>query len=225
MLWQGGRAGAQIRDGVGQPGAGHVPGGGGDGGACDEHVQSQGVGVMCMLPILLPHVFPPSLPPHPSPSTPPPDLPPPPQTTKPQTGAKDPAMRQMRTLLRRYPDFVDVRAALAAALWASGETRGAACARVCGSVIHAVSRSVHSASYLTRPTQSTTQGSSSTPPTPPTHPHPPTPTHQGKEGEAETTWERVEDPRYRDVAWLAAQRRWPPSLVGAMDALLKLKSV
>jgi len=75
-------------------------------------------------------------------------------------------MRQMRALLRRYPDFADVRAALAAALWASG-----------------------------------------------------------REGEAETTWERVDDPRYRDVAWLAGQRRWPPSLVTALDALLKLQSV
>jgi hypothetical protein len=75
-------------------------------------------------------------------------------------------MRQMRTLLRRYPDFVDVRAALAAALWAVG-----------------------------------------------------------KEGDAETTWARVEDPRYRDVAWLAGQRRWPPALVEAMGALLALKSV
>ncbi|KAI8464688.1 MAG: hypothetical protein J3K34DRAFT_526006 [Monoraphidium minutum] len=47
----------------------------------------------------------------------------------------------------------------------------------------------------------------------------------GKEGEAETMWARVDDPRYRDVEWLSRQRRWPPSLVGAMDALLRLKSV
>ena len=33
--------------------------------------------------------------------------------------------RAMRGLLRKYPDFVDVRAALAAALWADG-SRGAA---------------------------------------------------------------------------------------------------
>lgn len=54
-----------------------------------------------------------------------------------QVGQRDPAMRQMRTLLRRYPDFNDMRAALAAALWAAG-----------------------------------------------------------KEGEAETTWARVDDPRW-----------------------------
>lgn len=38
-----------------------------------------------------------------------------------QVGQRDPAMRQMRALLRRYPDFSDVRAALAAALWATGK--------------------------------------------------------------------------------------------------------
>lgn len=47
----------------------------------------------------------------------------------------------------------------------------------------------------------------------------------GREGEAETTWERVEDSRYRDVSWLSKQRRWPPSLVEAMNSLLTLKSV
>lgn len=31
-----------------------------------------------------------------------------------------PACREMRTLLRRYPDFPDMRAALAAAQWAAG---------------------------------------------------------------------------------------------------------
>ena len=45
----------------------------------------------------------------------------PPTTTNWQVGERDPAMRQMRTLLRRYPDFADVRAALAAALWAAGK--------------------------------------------------------------------------------------------------------
>lgn len=58
-------------------------------------------------------------------------------------------MRQMRTLLRRYPDFADVRAALAAALWAAG-----------------------------------------------------------KEGEAETTWERVEDARWARVHWRARVCLW-----------------
>jgi hypothetical protein len=34
------------------------------------------------------------------------------------------ACREMRTLLRRYPDFPDMRAALAAALWGVGKVRG-----------------------------------------------------------------------------------------------------
>lgn len=72
----------------------------------------------------------------------------------------------MRTLLRRYPDFPDMRAALAAALWASG-----------------------------------------------------------KEAEAEGQWSRVEDGRYKDVTWLKQNRRWPPALVGALQAFLQLKSV
>lgn len=83
-----------------------------------------------------------------------------------QLGRRTEAERQMRALLRRYPDFVDVRAALAAALWADG-----------------------------------------------------------LEAEAETAWLRVEDPRYRDKAWLSGQRRWPPALVDAMGALLRLESV
>ena len=70
-----------------------------------------------------------------------------------------------RTLLRRYPDFPDVRAALAAALWAMGNG-----------------------------------------------------------GEAESQWLRVEDPRYRDRAWLAATRRWPPRLVANLEAFLDVQS-
>ncbi|GBF89044.1 hypothetical protein Rsub_01761 [Raphidocelis subcapitata] len=82
------------------------------------------------------------------------------------TGEREPAIRRMRSLLRRYSDFDDVRAALAAALWADG-----------------------------------------------------------REGDAETMWARVEDSRYRDVVWLKERRRWPPGLVEAMTALLELRSV
>ncbi|KAF8066180.1 ULP1A [Scenedesmus sp. PABB004] len=83
-----------------------------------------------------------------------------------QLGRRDEATRQMRSLLRRYPDFVDMRAALAGSLWAAG-----------------------------------------------------------LEGAAESEWERVDDPRYRDVAWLARERRWPPALVDSLQALLTLKSI
>lgn len=87
-----------------------------------------------------------------------------------QLGEKDPkntdeALREMRNLLRRYPDFPDVRAALAAALWEKGEG-----------------------------------------------------------GEAESNWLRVEDPRYRDRAWLASTRRWPPRLVASLVAFLDVQS-
>ncbi|KAF6263949.1 hypothetical protein COO60DRAFT_1488071 [Scenedesmus sp. NREL 46B-D3] len=83
-----------------------------------------------------------------------------------QLGRTEQAIREMRTLLRRYPDFPDMRAALAAAQWAAG-----------------------------------------------------------REGDAETNWERVEDPRYRDVNWLRKERRWPPALSDSLQALLQLKSV
>eukprot|EP00882_Tetradesmus_deserticola_P019387 GHRQ01020867.1.p3 GENE.GHRQ01020867.1~~GHRQ01020867.1.p3 ORF type:complete len:119 (+),score=60.06 GHRQ01020867.1:438-794(+) len=83
-----------------------------------------------------------------------------------QLGRTEQAIREMRSLLRRYPDFPDMRAALAAAQWAAG-----------------------------------------------------------REGDAETNWERVEDPRYRDVNWLRRERRWPPALSDSLQALLQLKSV
>eukprot|EP00878_Enallax_costatus_P005296 GHUV01005563.1.p1 GENE.GHUV01005563.1~~GHUV01005563.1.p1 ORF type:complete len:364 (+),score=89.25 GHUV01005563.1:278-1369(+) len=83
-----------------------------------------------------------------------------------QLGKREQAIREMRTLLRRYPDFPDMRAALAAAQWAAG-----------------------------------------------------------REGDAETNWQRVEDPRYRDVTWLQNERRWPPALVDSLQAFLQLKSV
>ncbi|PNW75703.1 hypothetical protein CHLRE_12g537550v5 [Chlamydomonas reinhardtii] len=47
----------------------------------------------------------------------------------------------------------------------------------------------------------------------------------GKEGEAESQWERVDDPRYRDFAWLRFNRRWPPKLYKSLDAFLQLKSL
>eukprot|EP00955_Chlamydomonas_euryale_P057074 356655-Chlamydomonas_euryale.AAC.9 len=72
----------------------------------------------------------------------------------------------MRSLLRRYPEFPDMRAALAAALWADG-----------------------------------------------------------LEAEAENAWLRVADPRYRDRKWLRGERRWPPALADALDALLAVRSV
>eukprot|EP00879_Flechtneria_rotunda_P029102 GHRR01031368.1.p1 GENE.GHRR01031368.1~~GHRR01031368.1.p1 ORF type:complete len:119 (+),score=31.16 GHRR01031368.1:390-746(+) len=83
-----------------------------------------------------------------------------------QLGNTEQAIREMRTLLRRYPDFPDMRAALAAAQWAAG-----------------------------------------------------------REGDAETNWQRVEDPRYRDVNWVRCKRRWPPTLVSSLEAFLQLKSL
>ncbi|KAG2426841.1 hypothetical protein HYH02_014694 [Chlamydomonas schloesseri] len=47
----------------------------------------------------------------------------------------------------------------------------------------------------------------------------------GKEGEAESQWERVDDPRYRDFAWLRFNRRWPPKLYKSLDAFLQLRSL
>ncbi|CAD7700079.1 unnamed protein product [Ostreobium quekettii] len=82
-----------------------------------------------------------------------------------QLGRVDDSLRLMRNLLRRYPTFPDMRAALTVALWRNGE-----------------------------------------------------------EGEAEEEWLRVDDPRYRDVAWLKESRRWPPDLITGMEAFLELKS-
>ncbi len=83
-----------------------------------------------------------------------------------QLGETDTAVREMRSLLRRYPGFDDVRAALTGALWALG-----------------------------------------------------------KEGDAETNWERVDDPRYKDLSWLAKERRWPPRLQEDLTMFLRGKSV
>ena len=82
-----------------------------------------------------------------------------------QLGRDAEATKLLKTLLRRYPDFDDARAALAAILWVGGEDRAA----------------------------------------------------------AEEQWLRVGDPRYRDRAWLAGDRHWPPRLVAAATALMDIK--
>lgn len=71
-----------------------------------------------------------------------------------------------RALLRRYPDFPDMRAALAAADWSIG-----------------------------------------------------------KLGDAESNYQRLNDPRYRDRQWLKVNRRWPPKLLSAWEAFLDIKKV
>ncbi len=71
-----------------------------------------------------------------------------------------------RALLRRYPDFPDMRAALAAADWSIG-----------------------------------------------------------KLGDAESNYQRLNDPRYRDRDWLKVNRRWPPKLLSAWEAFLDIKKV
>ncbi|MBD2188335.1 tetratricopeptide repeat protein [Pseudanabaena mucicola] len=83
-----------------------------------------------------------------------------------QTGDTSAAIKAMKNILRKYPNFTDVRAALTAALWADK-----------------------------------------------------------KLGEAESNWVSVEnlDPRYRDINWVKNIRRWPPSLVTALEKFLTLK--
>ncbi|KAL3137372.1 hypothetical protein ABBQ32_006901 [Trebouxia sp. C0010 RCD-2024] len=83
-----------------------------------------------------------------------------------QLGETNESMREMRALLRRYPDFPDMRAALAAADWSIG-----------------------------------------------------------KLGDAESNYQRLNDPRYRDREWLRVNRRWPPKLLGAWEAFLDIKKV
>jgi tetratricopeptide (TPR) repeat protein len=48
---------------------------------------------------------------------------------------------------------------------------------------------------------------------------------QGKIGEAESNWVSAVglDGRYKDIDWVANTRRWPPSMVAALDKFLKLK--
>ncbi len=83
-----------------------------------------------------------------------------------QVGKTDDAIKAMKNILRKYPNFTDVRAALTASLWANKQ-----------------------------------------------------------QGEAESNWVSVEnlDPRYRDINWVKNIRRWPPSLVTALEKFLTLK--
>ncbi|PSC75669.1 TPR repeat-containing [Micractinium conductrix] len=84
-----------------------------------------------------------------------------------QLGQDNAAIKEMRSLLRKFPDsFPDMRAALAAALWEAG-----------------------------------------------------------LQAEAEAEWQRVNDPRYRDRAWLRNERRWPPRAVAGLEALLDIRGV
>eukprot|EP00884_Botryococcus_braunii_P005723 jgi/Botrbrau1/15151/Bobra.0149s0020.1 len=48
---------------------------------------------------------------------------------------------------------------------------------------------------------------------------------QGSQAEAETQWERVDDPRYKDRVWLKKDRHWPPRLVSSLAAFLDIKAV
>ena len=70
----------------------------------------------------------------------------------------------MRNLLRKYPDFTDMRAALTAALWV-----------------------------------------------------------EGKEGEAESQWVRMDDSRYMSMEWIRTTRRWPAPIADALERFLVLK--
>ena len=83
-----------------------------------------------------------------------------------EVGESEAAIKAMKNILRKYPNFTDVRAALTAALWA-----------------------------------------------------------EKKQGEAESNWVSVAnlDPRYRDINWVKTIRRWPPSLVIALENFLTLK--
>lgn len=45
----------------------------------------------------------------------------------------------------------------------------------------------------------------------------------GKQGDAETNWLRVDDPRYADRKWLSGERRWPPRLCANMENFLDIR--
>jgi tetratricopeptide (TPR) repeat protein len=47
----------------------------------------------------------------------------------------------------------------------------------------------------------------------------------GKQGDAESNWVAAYglDRRYKDINWVTKNRRWPPSMVGALDKFLKLQ--
>lgn len=82
-----------------------------------------------------------------------------------QLGDRTEAIRNMRNLVRKYPMYSDMRAALAAALWV-----------------------------------------------------------EGQQGEAESNWVAAVglDNRYQDLDWIENIRRWPPSMVVALERFLKL---
>ena len=81
-------------------------------------------------------------------------------------GANENAIAQMKSIVRKYPQFADIRAALTAAYW-----------------------------------------------------------ENGKPGEAESNWVAAYglDSRYKDINWVKNVRRWPPSLVVALDKFLRLQ--
>jgi len=83
-----------------------------------------------------------------------------------QLGKKDEALKKMRNLVRKYPMFPDMRAALTAVLW-----------------------------------------------------------EKGLQGEAESNWVATIgiDGRYKDIDWLKEVRRWPPSMVLALEKFLTLE--
>lgn len=84
-----------------------------------------------------------------------------------ELGKKDQALTQIKNLVRKYPMFPDMRAALTAILWEKGD-----------------------------------------------------------QGEAESNWVATVgiDRRYQDVQWLKEVRRWPPSMIMALEKFLNLEN-
>ena len=82
-----------------------------------------------------------------------------------QMGDRTEAIRNMRNLVRKYPMYSDMRAALAAALWV-----------------------------------------------------------EGQQGEAESNWVAAVglDNRYQDLDWIENIRRWPPTMIEALEKFLNL---
>jgi len=83
-----------------------------------------------------------------------------------QIGQLPQAIQEMQNIVRKYPKFADMRAALTAAYWVGS-----------------------------------------------------------KKGEAESNWVAAYglDSRYKDINWVKNIRRWPPSMVSALDRFLQLK--
>jgi hypothetical protein len=81
-------------------------------------------------------------------------------------GKKAEAIKTMRDLVRKYPMFPDMRAALTAALWTAGQ-----------------------------------------------------------QGEAESHWVAAVgmDSRYQNLDWVKEIRRWPPTMIAALDSFLNLQ--